>query len=64
MTLIFKNEYFFTNTNLADAMGRFSQLGELRDEIIDNYEKRHTKPAIGAMCEDDLDLLKRWNWNR
>lgn len=45
-------------------MKRFSQLGELRDEIIDNYEKRHTKPAIGAMCEDDLDLLKRWDWSR
>lgn len=45
-------------------MTRLSQLDDLRDEVIANYEKRHSKPAIGAMCESDLDLLKRWHWNR
>lgn len=45
-------------------MTRLSQLEDLRDEIIANYEKRHTKPAVGAMCEGDLNLLKRWSWNR
>lgn len=45
-------------------MSRLSLLDDLRDEIIGNYEKRHSKPAIGAMCESDLDLLKRWHWDR
>lgn len=45
-------------------MSRLSLLDDLKEEIIANYEKRHSKPAIGAMCEADLDLLKRWHWNR
>lgn len=45
-------------------MKRLRLLDELRDEIIENYEKGHSKPAIGAMCENDLDLLKQWYWNR
>lgn len=45
-------------------MTRLSQLEDLRDEVIANYEKRHSKPAIGAMCENDLDLLKRWHWDQ
>lgn len=49
---------------IADHIVRLSQLEDLRDEIIGNYEKRHSKPAIGAMCESDLDLLKRWHWNQ
>lgn len=36
----------------------------MRNEVIDNYEKRRTKPDVGALCEGDLDLLKRWNWNQ
>lgn len=43
---------------------RLRLLEDLRDEIIANYEKRHSKPAIGAMCENDLNLLKQWSWNR
>lgn len=46
------------------VMKRLRLLEDLRDEIIANYEKRHSKPAIGAMCENDLDLLKQWSWNR
>lgn len=42
---------------------RLPFLEDLRDEIIANYEKRHSKPPIGAMCENDLDLLKQWHWN-
>ncbi|XP_055322266.1 multiple inositol polyphosphate phosphatase 1-like [Sitodiplosis mosellana] len=48
----------------GERMQSLSQLEDLRDEIIANYEKRHSKPAIGAMCENDLDLLKRWHWNQ
>lgn len=47
----------------AREMKRLSQLEELRDEIIANYEERHTQPAIGAMCKNDLDLLKTWKWD-
>lgn len=43
---------------------RLPSLEEFRDDIIANYEKRHSKPPIGAMCENDLDLLKQWHWNR
>lgn len=50
--------------SLAEWIQRLSHLGGVRDEIIDNYEKRHSKPAIGAMCETDLDLLKRWSWDQ
>lgn len=47
-----------------DAIKRLPLLEDLRDEIIANYEKRHSKPPIGAMCENDLDLLKQWHWDR
>lgn len=47
-----------------DVIERLPSLEGLRDEIIANYEKRHSKPPIGAMCENDLDLLKHWRWNR
>lgn len=39
-------------------------LDQLRDEILNNYYKRHSKPNVGAMCEDDLNLLRNWQWNR
>lgn len=42
----------------------FSFSFQFRDEIIDNYVKRHTKPDVGALCEGDLELLKRWRWDR
>lgn len=45
-------------------MKRLRQLEGLRDEIIANYEQRNSKPAIGAMCASDLDLLKEWKWNQ
>lgn len=37
---------------------------QFRNEIIDNYEKRHSKPSNGAMCEPDLELLKNWHWDQ
>lgn len=36
---------------------------QLRDEVIDNYEKRRTKPDYGALCDEDLEILKNWHWN-
>lgn len=45
-------------------MKRLRLLDELRDEIIENCEKGHSKPTFGVMCENDLDLLKQWHWNR
>lgn len=37
---------------------------QLKTEVIDNYEKRRSKPDVGGLCEGDLDLLKGWQWNR
>lgn len=39
-------------------------LDQLRDEILNNYYKRHSKPNVGSMCDDDLNLLRNWQWNR
>lgn len=50
-------------TNIADGVERLRLLAVLRDETIENYEKRHTKPAYGAMCREDLNLLKEWQYN-
>lgn len=36
---------------------------QLRDEVIDNYEKRKTKPDHGALCDEDIEILKNWHWN-
>lgn len=44
-------------------MNRMSQLEELRDEIIANYES-NSKPTVGAMCKNDVDLLKSWEWDK
>lgn len=35
----------------------------MRDEVIDNYEKRRTKPDFGALCDEDIEILKNWQWN-
>lgn len=42
-------------------MKRLSELENLRDDIITNYEKRDSRSAL---CESDLNLLKKWQWNR
>lgn len=47
-----------------EEQAEFRGLDQLRDEILANYFKRHSKPDYGAMCEDDLNLLKNWRWNR
>lgn len=31
--------------------------------MIDNYEKRRTKPDFGALCDEDIEILKNWHWN-
>lgn len=36
---------------------------QLRDEVIENYEKRRTKPDYGALCDEDIEILKNWQWN-
>ncbi|XP_037908832.1 multiple inositol polyphosphate phosphatase 1-like isoform X2 [Hermetia illucens] len=35
-------------------------LVSLRDNIIENYEVKKTAPAKGALCGQDLELLKNW----
>lgn len=41
----------------------FSVFLQLRDKIIDNYEKRKTRPDYGALCDEDIKILKKWNYN-
>ncbi|KAL3272404.1 hypothetical protein HHI36_013880 [Cryptolaemus montrouzieri] len=42
---------------------RLRGLVNLREEIVKNYEERRSFPDKGRLCREDLDLLKRWNWN-
>ncbi|XP_052860126.1 multiple inositol polyphosphate phosphatase 1 [Anopheles cruzii] len=35
----------------------------LQDAIMENYFGRRTLPDNGRMCEEDLELLRGWNWN-
>lgn len=38
-------------------------LKNLRDSILDNYDVRRTRPDVGRMCPDDLELLRNWRWD-
>lgn len=35
---------------------------QFRDEVIRNYEERRSKPDSGALCDEDIELLKNWRW--
>lgn len=36
---------------------------QLRDQIIENYEQRRTKPDSGALCNADYQSIKNWRWD-
>ncbi|CAD7082628.1 unnamed protein product [Hermetia illucens] len=36
------------------------ELVSLRDQIIENYEVKKSAPAKGALCDQDLQLIKNW----
>uniref|UniRef100_A0A2M4BLH7 Multiple inositol polyphosphate phosphatase 1 n=1 Tax=Anopheles marajoara TaxID=58244 RepID=A0A2M4BLH7_9DIPT len=47
----------------GDVLKWPKQLKLLQDAILENYFTRRTLPDNGRMCEEDLELLRRWNWN-
>lgn len=36
---------------------------QLRDQIIENYEQRKSKPDIGHLCDADYQSIKNWRWD-
>lgn len=36
---------------------------QIREEVVKNYEERHTKPDQGALCDEDLELIRNWHWS-
>lgn len=50
---------FFINFQLIISLIYY----QLRDEIIEHYEKGQTIPGVGALCEYDLELLRKWRWD-
>lgn len=52
-----------TRLPTTKTISSLRELSDLRDEVIDNYEKRRTKPDFGALCSEDIEILKHWNWN-
>uniref|UniRef100_A0A1B0DD06 Multiple inositol polyphosphate phosphatase 1 n=1 Tax=Phlebotomus papatasi TaxID=29031 RepID=A0A1B0DD06_PHLPP len=47
----------------AKDMNKMKALIDIRDQIIDNYEKRRSKPDQGALCDADYNGIKNWRWN-
>ncbi|XP_055690989.1 multiple inositol polyphosphate phosphatase 1-like [Lutzomyia longipalpis] len=47
----------------AKDMQKLRGLIDLRDQIIDNYEKRRSKPDTGALCDADYHGIKNWRWD-
>ncbi|XP_037908687.1 multiple inositol polyphosphate phosphatase 1-like [Hermetia illucens] len=53
-------------TRLPDekTIDKLPDLQVLREEIIKNYEVRRTKPTTGALCVEDIQLLKSWFFDK
>ncbi|KAF5284394.1 hypothetical protein FQA39_LY17069 [Lamprigera yunnana] len=47
----------------VSAIQRMRNLNNIRQQILINYEQRQTYPRTGKMCEEDLDLFRKWRWN-
>uniref|UniRef100_A0A6B2E6E2 Multiple inositol polyphosphate phosphatase 1 n=1 Tax=Phlebotomus kandelakii TaxID=1109342 RepID=A0A6B2E6E2_9DIPT len=47
----------------AKDMQKLRGLIDLRDQIIENYEKRRSKPDMGALCDADYHAIKNWRWD-
>ncbi|XP_059613076.1 multiple inositol polyphosphate phosphatase 1-like [Phlebotomus argentipes] len=47
----------------AKDMQKLRNLIDLRDQIIENYEKRRSKPDTGALCDADYQTIKNWRWD-
>uniref|UniRef100_U5EX79 Multiple inositol polyphosphate phosphatase 1 n=1 Tax=Corethrella appendiculata TaxID=1370023 RepID=U5EX79_9DIPT len=47
----------------ANDIDNLRRLTNLRDDILENYRTRRTKPSQGALCDEDLELLQNWRWN-
>lgn len=37
---------------------------KVRDQIIESFQRRDRDRHLSQLCGEDLELLKRWNWNQ
>lgn len=44
-------------------MNKLRDLMEVRDQILNNYNTRKTKPDTGALCDRDLEQFEEWKWD-
>lgn len=47
----------------ANNMQKLKTLIDLRDQVIENYELRRTKPDVGHLCDADYGVIKNWRWD-
>ncbi|XP_050298334.1 multiple inositol polyphosphate phosphatase 1 [Anthonomus grandis grandis] len=47
----------------AAKIQKLRDLQYLRADLVRNYEEKKSYPAIGKLCFDDYNLLRRWRWN-
>lgn len=47
----------------AKEIKYMADLQNLRDEILDNYDVRRSKPDRGALCDGDLAGFRNWEWD-
>ncbi|XP_044759287.1 multiple inositol polyphosphate phosphatase 1-like isoform X2 [Coccinella septempunctata] len=52
-----------TSTPTQQEIRRLRSLENIRIEILKNYDERRSFPYKGKLCNQDLDLLRRWRWN-
>lgn len=53
-----------TRLPTAKEIPRMIELQNLRDEIIENYDMRRTKPDKGALCDSDLAGFRNWQFDK
>ncbi|KAJ8729929.1 hypothetical protein PYW07_016967 [Mythimna separata] len=47
----------------ANEIDELMKLGELRNDIVTNYQQRNFATTNQRFCDADLELLKQWQWN-
>lgn len=58
MSVILKYVFGLFSLNVVSLL-----LLQIRDQVIENYEQRKTKPDMGALCDADYQSLKNWRWD-
>ncbi|CAO1347101.1 unnamed protein product [Diamesa hyperborea] len=48
----------------ANGMKNLQNLVDVRDQIIESFQRRDRDRHLSQLCGEDLELLKKWNWDR